>query len=89
MDDLVKRLRSQIGDDVQEIYSHEALFKLAAARIEELEAERDAFVAEAARQAYSIGVYDQQNSTEKLDPAKTFPISGAATIARIAQEGKE
>jgi hypothetical protein len=38
MDDLVTRLRSQIGDDVQHIYDHEALFKQAAARIAELEA---------------------------------------------------
>ena len=37
-DDLVKKLRSQIGDDVQEIYSHEALFCLAADRIAALEA---------------------------------------------------
>ena len=36
-DDLVKKLRSQIGDDIQEFYSHEALFRLAADRIEELE----------------------------------------------------
>jgi chromosome segregation ATPase len=35
-DDLVKRLRSQIGDDVQEVYLHEPLFALAADRIEAL-----------------------------------------------------
>lgn len=36
-DDLVRKLRSQIGDDVQEVYSHEALFRLATARIAALE----------------------------------------------------
>jgi hypothetical protein len=44
-DSLVRKLRSQIGDDVQEIYSHEALFRLAADQIEALEsqlAQRDA-----------------------------------------------
>ncbi len=44
-DDLVKRLRSQIGDDVQEVYLHEALFGLAADRIEALtEQLEDAYV---------------------------------------------
>jgi hypothetical protein len=38
-DSLVRKLRSQIGDDVQEIYSHEALFRLAADQIEALEAQ--------------------------------------------------
>jgi hypothetical protein len=33
-DELVRKMQSQIGDDVREIYSHEALFKAAAARIE-------------------------------------------------------
>jgi hypothetical protein len=37
MSDLVKKLRSQIGDDVAEIYDHDALFRLASNRIEELE----------------------------------------------------
>jgi chromosome segregation ATPase len=35
-DDLAERLRSQIGDDVQEVYLHEPLFALAADRIEAL-----------------------------------------------------
>lgn len=39
--DPVKRLRSQIGDDLQEVYSLEALFRLAADKIEQLTAERD------------------------------------------------
>ena len=43
-DDLVKKLRSQIGDDIQEFYSHEALFRLAADRIEELEAKLEKVV---------------------------------------------
>ena len=37
-DDPVKKLRSQIGDDVQEVYLAEALFRSSADRIEELEA---------------------------------------------------
>ena len=45
-DDLVKRLRSQVGDDVSDFYSHEALFRLAAERIEELEARAEAAEAE-------------------------------------------
>jgi ATP-dependent protease HslVU (ClpYQ) peptidase subunit len=32
-DDIVKRLLSQVGDDVQKIYDHEALFRGAAAEI--------------------------------------------------------
>ena len=36
-EELIKRLRSQVGDDVQHIYDHEVLFKFAADRIEELE----------------------------------------------------
>ena len=39
--DPVKRLRSQIGDDLQEVYSLEALFRLAADKIEQLTTERD------------------------------------------------
>lgn len=35
-EELVKRMRSQIGDDVQCIYDHEALFRIAADRIEQL-----------------------------------------------------
>lgn len=38
MSDLVKKLKSQIGDDVCEIYSHEALFSEAAAEITRLRA---------------------------------------------------
>ena len=38
MIDLVKKLKSQIGDDVCEIYSHEALFSEAAAEITRLRA---------------------------------------------------
>jgi len=38
MDDLVKKLRSQIGDDVQYIYDHEYLFKASADRIDALTA---------------------------------------------------
>ena len=38
MADLVKKLKSQIGDDVCEIYSHEALFSEAAAEITRLRA---------------------------------------------------
>lgn len=38
MGDLVKKLKSQIGDDVCEIYSHEALFSEAAAEITRLRA---------------------------------------------------
>ena len=41
-DNLVKRLRSQIGDDVQEVYLHEPLFALAADRIEALTAKCEA-----------------------------------------------
>lgn len=37
--DIKQKLRSQIGDDVQHIFDHEALFKLALAEIERLEAE--------------------------------------------------
>ncbi len=44
-DDLVKKLLSQIGDDVQEVYSHEALFRAAAARIAALEAALAPFAA--------------------------------------------
>lgn len=33
MDDIVAKLKSQIGDDVQQIYDHEALFKAAAAEV--------------------------------------------------------
>ncbi len=47
-EELIARLRSQIGDDVQHVYDHEALFRISADRIEELIAERkkavDAFV---------------------------------------------
>ena len=48
VDRLAHKLMSQVGDDVQEIYDHEALFKLSAntlralsARLAEVEAERD------------------------------------------------
>jgi hypothetical protein len=34
--DIVDKLRSQIGDDVQHIFDHEALFRLAADEIENL-----------------------------------------------------
>ena len=36
---LIEKLRSQIGDDIQHVFDHEVLFRLAAARIEELEAD--------------------------------------------------
>lgn len=35
-EDLIARLRSQIGDDVQHMYDHEALFRISADRIEQL-----------------------------------------------------
>ena len=35
---LIEKLRSQIGDDIQHVFDHEVLFRLAATRIEELEA---------------------------------------------------
>ena len=34
--ELIARLRSQIGDDVQHVYDHEALFRISADRIEQL-----------------------------------------------------
>lgn len=37
--DILDKLKSQIGDDVQHIFDHEALFKLAASEIENLRAE--------------------------------------------------
>lgn len=45
-EELVKRMRSQIGDDVQCIYDHEALFRIAADRIEQLVATNEALVKE-------------------------------------------
>ncbi len=39
--DIVEKLRSQIGDDVQYIFDHEALFRLAAEEIESLRARVD------------------------------------------------
>lgn len=53
MDDLVQKLRSQVGDDVAAIYDNEQLFRMAADEIERLrawaeaaEAERDGAIAE-------------------------------------------
>ena len=43
---LIEKLRSQIGDDVQHVFDHQALFRLAADRIEELEAENFALAAQ-------------------------------------------
>lgn len=47
MDDIVAKLKSQIGDDVQKVYDHEALFKEAAAEVlrlrEALERVRDGY----------------------------------------------
>lgn len=45
--ELVRKLRSQIGDDVREIYSPEALFKAAASAIEAQQAEIAALTARA------------------------------------------
>jgi hypothetical protein len=36
--DIVAKLRSQVGDDIQHIFDHEALFTLAADEIERLRA---------------------------------------------------
>ena len=46
-DDIVKRLLSQIGDDVQKIYDKEALFRQAAAEITALRAEVERLTAQA------------------------------------------
>lgn len=39
--DIVEKLRSQIGDDVQHIFDHEALFRIAADEIARLRAENE------------------------------------------------
>ena len=52
MIDLVKKLKSQIGDDVCEIYSHEALFSEAAAEITRLRAA----LADAQARSYTLAV---------------------------------
>lgn len=39
MMDILQKLKSQIGDDIQYIFNHEALFKLAVAEIEALRAD--------------------------------------------------
>lgn len=52
MADLVKKLKSQIGDDVCEIYSHEALFSEAAAEITRLRAA----LADAQARSYTLAV---------------------------------
>lgn len=60
MDNLVRKLRSQIGDDVQEAYLPEALFKLAADRLEALQAR----VAEL--EAMPEGISDQRLEYDKV-----------------------
>lgn len=47
--DILEKLKSQIGDDVQQIYDNEALFKLAAAEIDRLRKEVEEQRAKAAR----------------------------------------
>ncbi|MEK9896804.1 MAG: hypothetical protein VW518_10335 [Burkholderiaceae bacterium] len=69
-DDLVKKLRSQIGDDIQEFYSHEALFRLAADRIEELE-------------VYSNGLVEELRSrTRRLEQERDLAL---AQVDRLLQ----
>lgn len=57
MTDLIKKLRSQIGDDVSHIYDKEALFREAADEIERLTARIAALEAENARMRDALRFY--------------------------------
>ena len=62
MDDkeLITALRSQIGDDVQHVYDHEALFRISADRIEALAKERDALAERLEREIADCDAADRR-----------------------------
>jgi hypothetical protein len=85
-DDLVRRLKSQIGDDVREIYSHEALFKAAADRIEadgKLIAEMREVMAEAKQLRARI-----IHTEFQLRAAQAFDRKLDALLARLDAEAQ-
>lgn len=73
-DELVKRLRSQIGDDVTAIYDREALFSQAADRIEELEAALDSHHAEV---GHNIWRFWSQKARETASRNKALEAENA------------
>ena len=84
-DDLIRKLRTQIGDDIQEIYDHEALFKLAADRIEQLEAElKEARMQSLVDLGQAHEAYEAQKKAEAEGDAAYR--RGLEDAAKIAQE---
>jgi hypothetical protein len=81
-DVLVKRLRSQIGDDVQEVYLHEPLFALAADRIEALTAK-----CEALGQEVNMAKYGQPDFAWSIHVEAMADLQ--ADNARLRDELKE
>lgn len=49
-EELIARLRSQIGDDVQHVYDHEALFRISVDRIEALVKEQNYWIERCGRE---------------------------------------
>lgn len=87
--ELIARLRSQIGDDVQHVYDHEALFRISADRIEqllnlnealvELMDDRDAKLAKAVEVLSFASNVDTADWSEALDVRN----QARATLAAI------
>ena len=94
----VARLKQRVLDDTEEIQDmdrdHTDTIKAHLELERQLSARAEAAEAEVARlraaipAAFAYGVYVQQGSREKLEPAKVFPISPAAELLNSAQGGE-
>lgn len=72
LDALVKKLQSQIGDDVQQIYSHEALFKGAADALTTLRAR-----AESAENAAKTARFWEATAKRRIEMMQKYYLRDA------------
>lgn len=80
-EELIKRLRSQIGDDVQQVYDHEALFRLSADRIEALLRKND--------NLFDLAQQEHSRAERLVDAMKALEKAAAEVSRRGAETGPQ
>lgn len=81
-DDLIAKLKSQIGDDVQQIYDHEALFKQSITALEAAQARIAELEATIADNVWIAELNDKLDRVDLVSAARREALEEAAKVAK-------